>query len=112
MRAGSPCIDAGSNQEAPPGLVDDMDGNSRFRDDPGAIDTGYGSAPIVDMGPYEFQGVTCPADVNHDGFLDGSDYDRFSLLFEAGDAGADYNRDGYVDGLDCDQFNNDFETGC
>ena len=50
----SPCIDAGSN--AAPGLsgiTTDLAGNARFGDVPTVPDTGFGTAPIVDMGAYE-----------------------------------------------------------
>jgi hypothetical protein len=55
LQSTSPAIDAGDN--AAPGLVGittDLDGNPRFADDPGVVDTGSGSAPIVDMGAYEY----------------------------------------------------------
>ncbi|KPK72150.1 MAG: hypothetical protein AMJ79_15935, partial [Phycisphaerae bacterium SM23_30] len=51
--SGSPCIDAGDNTVVPFGLVVDLEGNSRFLNDPCTLDTGNGSAPIVDMGAYE-----------------------------------------------------------
>jgi hypothetical protein len=64
---GSPCIDAGCNCGVPLDLDDvdgdgnvgeflpfDLDGESRFFDDPNTPDTGSGVPPIVDMGPYEF----------------------------------------------------------
>ena len=54
----------------------------------------------------------CPADFNHDGFVDGIDYDTFNNAFETGDLSADFNQDGFVDGIDYDQFNNRFESGC
>jgi hypothetical protein len=59
---GSPCIDAGDNTAVPKGTTSDLDGNPRFVDDLGTIDTGNGDAPIVDMGAYEFQGTSCPWD--------------------------------------------------
>jgi len=62
----SPCIDAGANASVPPDLFDldgdanqaepiplDFDGFARFVDVPSVPDTGSGSAPIVDMGPWE-----------------------------------------------------------
>jgi hypothetical protein len=69
LRPGSPCIDAGNNIAVPPDTLDldndgdtdepipfDLDGDPRFVDDPNTADTGNGTAPIVDMGAYEFQG--------------------------------------------------------
>ncbi len=50
----SPCIDAGDNSCAA-GITTDLDGFSRFVDDPDTTDTGSGTAPIVDMGAYEYQ---------------------------------------------------------
>lgn len=51
---GSPCIDSGDNTAFPPEILADLDGNPRFFDDPGTPDTGNGTAPIVDMGAFEF----------------------------------------------------------
>ncbi|HTO75204.1 MAG TPA: right-handed parallel beta-helix repeat-containing protein [Thermoanaerobaculia bacterium] len=48
----SSCVDAGSNTAAA-GLTTDLDGLPRFFDDPLQVDTGTGTAPIVDMGAYE-----------------------------------------------------------
>ena len=33
----------------------------------GTLDTGSGAAPLIDMGAFEFQGVSCPADLDGDG---------------------------------------------
>ncbi|MBK7875855.1 MAG: hypothetical protein IPJ77_08895 [Planctomycetes bacterium] len=62
----SPCVDAGSNLLVLADTFDvdgdgnllealplDLDDRARFRDEPLAADTGAGSAPIVDLGPYE-----------------------------------------------------------
>ena len=54
LLAGSPCIDAGDNGAWPSSATTDLDGNPRFLDDPATPDSGAGSAPIVDMGPYEY----------------------------------------------------------
>jgi hypothetical protein len=46
----------------------------------------------------------CPADLNCDGGIDGSDIDVFYSLWEAGDQSADINFDGGVDGADVGDF--------
>lgn len=112
LSAGSPCIDAGVNSVVPGAVSVDIDLNPRFQDDTGTIDTGVGSGPIVDMGPYEFQGTSCPADINHDGFADAIDYDVFVAMFLAGDIGSDFNRDGFSDAIDYDGFIIAFLRGC
>jgi hypothetical protein len=55
LLAGSPCIDAGNNAKVPADLLTDFDGLPRFRNDLGTVDTGAGTAPIVDIGAFEFQ---------------------------------------------------------
>ncbi|HNQ23711.1 MAG TPA: choice-of-anchor Q domain-containing protein [Phycisphaerae bacterium] len=50
LQAGSPCLDAGNNEEVQ--VPFDLDGWPRFVDDP-REDTGAGTPPIVDMGAYE-----------------------------------------------------------
>jgi len=50
---GSPCIDAGDNSAVPADVTTDLEGLPRFIDDPGTMDTGKGTAPIVDMGAHE-----------------------------------------------------------
>ncbi len=55
LSAASPCIDAADNTAWPMFINLDMDGNPRFVDDPLTPDTGFGSAPIADMGPFEVQ---------------------------------------------------------
>ncbi|MFO0835129.1 MAG: GC-type dockerin domain-anchored protein [Phycisphaerales bacterium] len=54
----------------------------------------------------------CPPDLNHDGFVNGDDYDLFADAFESGGTAADYNSDGFVNGDDFDAFAEDFEAGC
>jgi trimeric autotransporter adhesin len=50
----SPCIDAGNNSAVPVGIIKDLSGLPRFSNTC-RPDTGSGTPPIVDMGPYEFQ---------------------------------------------------------
>jgi len=54
---GSPAIDAGDNAGAAGGAVVDLGGEARFVDDPSVADTGSGTAPLIDIGPYEHQGA-------------------------------------------------------
>ncbi len=101
LESGSPAIDAADNGRVPAGVVDDLDGNPRFVDDPDTSDTGMGRPPVVDMGSFEFQGSPCPWD------LDGSDAvgisDLLALLAAWGtDPGGppDFDGDGNVGILD------------
>jgi len=55
LSSGSPCIDAGDNENIPIGIDMDLDGFPRFADDPAKPDMGNGVSPIVDIGCYEFQ---------------------------------------------------------
>lgn len=68
LRASSPCIDAADNSAVPADAFDldsdgnltepvpiDLDAQPRFIDIPATVDTGNGTAPIVDMGCYERQ---------------------------------------------------------
>jgi len=73
LQQNSPAIDAGDNTVVPLDTFDldgdsntaeplpiDLAGDPRFHDDTGVPDTGNGTAPIVDMGAYEFQGTSIP----------------------------------------------------
>ncbi|MHC4090376.1 MAG: right-handed parallel beta-helix repeat-containing protein [Planctomycetota bacterium] len=68
VRSGSPCIDAADNTAVPPTITTDLDGSPRFLDDPATPDTGNGTPPIVDMGPYEYAW-----DCNNNGIDDAED---------------------------------------
>ncbi len=54
----------------------------------------------------------CLSDFNHDGFVNGDDYDHFAEHFEGGEGEADLNSDGFVNGDDYDIFAEHFEAGC
>lgn len=75
LTAGSPCIDAGNTTLAGGDAPVDLDGAARFLNDPGTMDTGVGSPSqwLVDMGAFEFQGHSCPGEVNGDGRVDLAD---------------------------------------
>jgi hypothetical protein len=90
LQAGSPCIDAGNDLGIVIDAADldgdgipneavpvDLDGNSRFVDDPNVPDTGVyfiSEFPIVDMGAYEYPGIEpIPGDINYDGVVDFKD---------------------------------------
>ncbi len=124
LQANSPCIDAGNNTLVSVDSWDfdgdlnysekwsqDIDGNPRLIDSVLVADTGVGPAPIIDRGAYEAQNA-CLADFNHDGFVNGDDYDAFASAFEAADIAADLNNDSFVNGDDYDMFASHFESGC
>ena len=58
LGAGSPAIDSGDNSAVVVGVISDIDGDPRFQDDVNTVDSGNGTAPIVDMGAYETDGTT------------------------------------------------------
>lgn len=73
MAGASPAVDAGDSFEYAGPLVD-LGGEYRRVDDPAVVDTGFnpGLTPI-DIGAYEAQGISCAADLNGDGFVNGAD---------------------------------------
>jgi hypothetical protein len=114
---GSPCIDAGINSWVST-LSTDIDGNPRFTDDLGTPDTGSGTAPLVDMGAYEFQGVTCYANCDNSTIppiLTANDFQCFLNTFAVGDGHA--NCDGsntppVLNANDFQCFLNAYAAGC
>ncbi len=106
ISGGSPCIDAADNTAVPKGIVTDLDGNPRFVDDPASPDCWQapgmcGDPPVVDMGAYEFQAITCPWDL--DGDVSVGILDLLALLAAWGtDPGGppDFDGDGTVGILD------------
>ncbi|MCH7791586.1 MAG: hypothetical protein IID31_04810 [Planctomycetes bacterium] len=87
-RFGSPVIDAGSNDAVYNSLNSDYAGQPRIVDDRFTPDTGAGTAPIVDMGAYEFQTPVCYADCDTStgvGELDIFDFLCFQHLFVLND---------------------------
>ncbi len=112
----SPCIDAGSNALVPAGTTLDRAGNPRFANVPSVPDTGVGTAPIVDMGAFEFPGPPpCPADIGvqggapgSDGHLDNNDFIVFIDYFFNHNPAADLGVQGGINGQDGVFDNNDF----
>ncbi|NBX37288.1 MAG: hypothetical protein EBR10_08725 [Planctomycetes bacterium] len=101
LQANSAGIDAGSNSLIPAGVTVDHDGNARRVDIVAVTDSGVGGAPVVDMGAFEVQPPpppACPADLDNDGAVGGSDL--ASILSAWATADADVNGDGITDGAD------------
>ena len=59
-----------------------------------------------------YRTARCLADFNHDGFVNGDDYDAFAEMFDMADSAADINHDGFVNGDDYDLFAEHFDVGC
>lgn len=93
LKPGSPCIDAGNNEAVPKDIITDLYELPRFVND-FAIepDPGFGNAPIVDMGAYEYQ-----VDCNHNQIKDDIDI--------ATDQSDDCNNNGYPD--ECEESDTD-----
>lgn len=99
----SPAIDSGSNSAWTVALTTDAAGLTRFYDEPGVIDGGEGSAPIIDRGAYESQPEVPPcalADLNCDGDVNGGDLTILLGEWGTSDASADLDDDGVVAGGD------------
>ncbi|MCG8408973.1 MAG: right-handed parallel beta-helix repeat-containing protein [Phycisphaerales bacterium] len=106
LQQGSPCNDAGDNSSVPVSVNTDLDGESRFFDDPAALDIGNGISPLVDMGAYEFQAGLALGDINGDGSVDLFDIPPFVLVL-VGEPQmsqhtdrSDLNDDGVINGTD------------
>jgi len=72
---GSPCIDSGDNTAVPGDVTADLNGFPRFIDDLCTPDTSSETAPVVDMGAYEY----LPADIDSSGAVDIRDFCQFAL---------------------------------
>ena len=109
----SPCVDAADNDAVPGWVTTDLDGRLRFADRIGTPDTGNGTAPIVDMGPYEYQ---CTGDLNGNGHIELSDL--AALLAHYGTttgavyADGDLDQDGDVDLTDLATLLASYGTTC
>jgi hypothetical protein len=114
LTAGSAAIDRGDSALVPAGVLFDLLGRERFRQNVESPDAVPGGVP-VDCGAFEYQRL-CDADFNADGFIDFFDYDEFVRIFELRAYGeelqADFNRDGFLDFFDYDAFVAAYEAGC
>ncbi len=59
-----------------------------------------------------FTNSCCPSDFNHDGFVNGDDFDLYVEAFTAGNIAADFDGNGFVTGDDFDAFVAAFVDGC
>ncbi|MFK7759706.1 MAG: reprolysin-like metallopeptidase [Phycisphaerales bacterium] len=124
---GSPAIDMGDNTALPMDFLDldndtdtsellpvDYAGLLRQYDDPNTVDTGVGTAPIVDAGAYEFQPTVepCLADLTGEGDLNFLDVSAFLTAFGSMDPIADFTGEGSFNFLDVSAFLSAFGAGC
>ena len=135
LAAGSPAIDAGDSTALPTDerdgdvdcdllefLANDLSQHHRRFDDPNTIDGGNGSAPIVDIGAYEFDAppvsldLDCPSDVNQDGIVNLDDLaillSNFGQVTGISPCLGDVTADQRVDGDDLADLLANFGTHC
>lgn len=77
-----------------------------YQDRPGAMAIISAQLDVVYTPPL------CPADMNHDGGVDGEDVNAFFTVWEAGEEPADLNADGGIDFADVTYFFDHWESGC
>ena len=98
-------------------LPRDMDGNQRRIDDPNTPDQGAGTAPIVDLGAYEFvQPCDLAGDLDDDGDVDIQDLatllSNFGTTSGAAPEDGDLDGDGDVELADLTVLLSTFGTAC
>ncbi|MCB9849203.1 MAG: thrombospondin type 3 repeat-containing protein [Phycisphaerales bacterium] len=96
------------------GDATDLNGDPRAHDDTGYADTGSGAVTYLDMGAFEFQGMTecgVGGDIGNDGDVDLADYARFASCLSGPSGGLapncacfDQDNDGDVDMVDYSKF--------
>jgi hypothetical protein len=100
LGAGSPAIDKGNSvSPVANAYTIDLAGGDRFIDDPSTPDGGNGTAPIIDLGAYEFDHDAqqpCPGDADGDNSVGTSDL--LVVLANWGQATAGGAADGDFDG--------------
>jgi len=109
---GSPVNDAGANAYAL-SVPFDLEGLPRRVNDPNRPDTGLGSAPIVDMGAFEWQPPPpCPADFDGNGLREVSDIFAFLSAWFANDPRANFDQMGGIAVPDIFAFLSAWFAGC
>lgn len=111
--AGSLALDAGDSTALPESSTLDLDGSSRYADDPGAADSGIGPAPVIDIGAYERQAAppVCPGDLSGDNAVTSADLNVLLAAFGANGAG-DLDGDGDTDSADLNILLGGFGDRC
>ncbi len=100
LAAGSPCIDSGHSNAVPADVEVDLALEDRFHDDADTADTGAGTSPRVDMGAFEFQFRSCPADLDKNATVDVVDLLILLAKWNTPDSFADIDGSGLVDVTD------------
>jgi hypothetical protein len=125
IRMQSPAIDRGDNAYLPADDADedndadllepmpfDIAGQPRLHDDIDIDGPNGELGPQVDIGAFEYQGRSCPADLDTNGLLDLTDVTLFVTAFPAQDPAADLDGDGLWDLTDVNIFVSVFLDGC
>ncbi len=125
IRMQSPAIDKGDNAFLPADDADedndadllepmpfDIAGQPRLHDDIDIDGPNGEPGPVVDIGAFEFQGRSCPSDLNQDGILDLTDIGIFVGGFPNQTPEKDLNMDGIWDLRDISIFVSVFTAGC
>lgn len=113
LQDNAPSIDTGSNLLIPTDVLDlDEDGDVTEQLPLDLAGQTRIANSTVDMGPYEYQGPPCPADLTDDGALDFFDVSAFLTAFGNQDPAADFTGDSSFDFFDVSAFLTAFGMGC
>ena len=112
LTAGSEAIDTGAVLSVLPGREFDLGKQPRIVNDPGMPNDAYGFSDFIDLGAYEFQGITCTPDVNNDGFVSPADFSAWVAAYNSISRRADQNFDGIVSPSDFSAWVSNYNTGC
>lgn len=113
LAPGSALIDRGGVLGVVPlGDAGDLAGRERVVDDPGIANEGPIASLPIDIGAFEFAGVSCLADVNGDGMVSPADLGAWILAYNNRAPSADQNRDGLITPADFSAWILNFNNGC